>query len=169
VVNHNPQNKRKAIIETDAKGQPKTQLAKKLEIQFVYSCTWAELVKVVFLMPNLARQIVEKLSVIFSYFAWIWHDLQTVCAVQKCSVVHWSLMLWQPLQLPPIKWGSIVDEQVRLHCLMWHQNLLYLTANRNQVPGKSQEPQKLKDYNSINAATRSIPRERAIYRYYEVN
>jgi hypothetical protein len=61
-------------------------------------------------------------------FAWLWHDLQTVCAVQKCSVVHWSLMLWQPLQLPPIKWGPIVDEQVRLHCLMWHQNLLYLTS-----------------------------------------
>ncbi len=153
------------------KVNPKHSLLKSWKLHFVCSCTWAKLVKVVFLMPSLARQLVEKLSVVFSYFAWLWHDLQTVCAVQKCSVVHWSLMLWQPLQLPPIKWGSIVDELVRLHCLMWHQKLLYLTANRNQVPGKSQEPQKLKDYNSINAATRSIPRERVIYRslVYEVN
>lgn len=34
LVNHNPQNKSKSIIESDAKGQPKTQLAKKLEIAF---------------------------------------------------------------------------------------------------------------------------------------
>jgi hypothetical protein len=34
LVNHNPQNKRISIIESDAKGQPKTQLAKKLEIAF---------------------------------------------------------------------------------------------------------------------------------------
>jgi hypothetical protein len=42
LINDNPQNKRIAIIKSDAKGQPKTQLAKKLEIA---SCVFLHMSK----------------------------------------------------------------------------------------------------------------------------